>query len=60
MDAPKTQHDTDKLVQASLQGFITLYKTEEERLQAIVDKLNAPGTALPCYVWKGQIVTDLD
>ena len=58
MDA-KTQHD-NKLVQTSLEGLFASYKTEEERLQAIVDKLNAPGTALPCYVWKGQIVTDLD
>ena len=59
MDAPKTQHD-NKLVQTSLEGLFASYKTEEERLQAIVDKLNAPGTALLAYVWKGQIVTDLD
>ena len=60
MDEPNQQNiTTTNTLQTTLDTF-TLYKTEQERLQAIVDKLNASGNALPCYVCNGQIVTDLD
>ena len=49
----------NNMVQTTLDTF-TLYRTEEERLQAVVDRINATGHTLPCYVCNGQIVTDLD
>ena len=59
MDEPNQPNvTTTKMLQTTLDTF-TLYKTEQERLQAIVDKLNASGNALNCYVGNGQIVTEL-
>ena len=57
-----TSRDTpNKLLQTTLDAFnICSSKTDGERLQAVVDRLNASGDALPCYLWKGEIVTDLD
>ena len=49
----------NKMVQTTLDTF-TLYRTEEERLQAVVERINAIGNTLPCYVCNGQIVTDLE
>ena len=49
----------NKMVQTTLDTF-TLYRTEEERLQAVVERINATGDTLRCYVCNGLIVTDLD
>ena len=60
MEVPKDHNITaNNMVQTTLDTF-TLYRTEEERLQAVVDRINATGDTLRCYVCNGQIVTDLD
>ena len=61
MEVPKEHNITaNKMVQTTLDTF-TLYRTEEERLQAVVERINATdGDTLRCYVCNGQIVTDLD
>ena len=60
MEVPK-DHTVlaNKMVQTTL-DTVTLYRTEEERLQAVVERINAIGNTLPCYVCNGQIVTDLE
>mgnify|MGYP006163611795 CR=1 FL=1 len=60
MEVPKEHKvPANKMVQTTMNTF-ALYRTEEERLQAVVDRINATGHTLLCYVCNGQIVTDLD